>query len=213
MIYALYPAIVVSRWFTNLLTRGRKAQAVTEDEILALVRIGAREGEITNTESQFVHNIIALENKPVKEIMTPRTVMFALDAGLTVREALNASDQRGFTRIPIYEGDRENIIGYVIRHELLSAKALDNMDAPIKPLAKPISFTPETSNSLALLTNSLKLRRHIQIVVDEYGGVSGVVTLEDLLETLLGEEIVDETDKAVDLQEIARSRRQQRPTV
>jgi CBS domain containing-hemolysin-like protein len=97
-------------------------------------------------------------------------------------------------------------------HDLVSVKSHSNPTAPIKNLAKPISFVPETTNSLALLTRFLKNRRHIAIVVDEYGGVAGLVTLEDLIETLLGDEIVDETDKVVDLQERARQIKRQLPS-
>ncbi len=210
--YVLYPLIILTQAFAGLITRGHKAPQVTEEEILAVVRMGATEGEISHDESLLVHNIISLENRQVQEIMTPRTVMFSLDAETTVEEALKAVDQRGFTRIPIYEEDRENIIGYITIHDLFSAKTLSNPQSRIKSLAKAISFVPETRDSLALLTGFLKRRRHIAIVVDEYGGVAGLVTLEDLIETLLGKEIVDETDKVVDLQQRAREIRYQRPS-
>ncbi|MCL5126405.1 MAG: hemolysin family protein [Deltaproteobacteria bacterium] len=200
----MYPVVVMIRSFTNILTKGQTTPTVTEEEILAAVRIGAHEGEISDGESAMVHNIINLENRPIHDIMTPRTVIFSLDAGLTIREATRALDQKGFTRIPIYEDDRENIIGYIMIHDLLSVKTLSNQEAKIKTIVKPISFVPETWDSLALLTSFLKKRRHIAIVVDEYGGVAGLVTLEDLIETLLGDEIVDETDRVVDLQERAR---------
>jgi CBS domain containing-hemolysin-like protein len=160
----------------------------------------------------LVHNIINLENKTVREIMTPRTVIFSLDARLPVSEAIKAMDQKGFTRIPVYERDRENIVGYVMIHDLVSAKTLSNPQASIKTIAKPISFVPATKDALALLTTFLQQRRHIAIVVDEYGGVAGLVTLEDLIETLLGNEIVDETDRVVDLQESARQLRRQHPS-
>jgi len=174
--------------------------------------MGATEGEITHGESRLVHNIIALEEKQIRSIMTPRTVIFSLDATTTVHEAVQAVDQKGFTRIPIYEGDSENITGYILTHDLLAAKTLTNPDQPIKSIAKPIEFVPETKDALALLTTSLAKRTHIFVVVDEYGGVSGLITLEDLLETLLGAEIVDETDRVVDLQETARKKRPQMPS-
>lgn len=211
--YLLYPVVVLTQGFSNLLTRGHKGPSVTEEEILAAVRMGAQEGQITDAESELVHNIIALEDSQISDIMTPRTVIFSLDASMPVAEAAKAADQKGFTRIPIYEGDRENIMGYILRHNLFSAKALENPQAPIKSMAKPISFVPETNNALALLSMSLQHRRHIFVVVDEYGGVAGLVTLEDLIETLLGKEIVDETDIAVDLREIARKRRRQDPSI
>lgn len=207
MKYGLYPAIVFTQWFSRIFTRGSTLPSVTEDEILALVRIGAKEGEISDRESRLVHNIIALENKMIKDIMTPRTVVFSLDSEMTVKEASEAADQKGFTRIPVYKGDRENITGYILTHELFSAKTQSNPNDLIKTIAKPIQFVPETRDALSHLTASLKQRRHIYMVVDEYGGVEGLITLEDLIETLLGDEIVDETDRAVDLREIARKKR------
>ncbi len=210
--YFLYPIIILTQAFAGLITRGKKTPQITEEEILAVVRLGAAEGQISHDESRLVHNIISLENRQVQEIMTPRTVMFSLATDTTVGEALKAIDKKGFTRIPVYERDPENIIGYIVIHELFSAKTLSNPQATIKSLANPISFVPETSDSLALLTSFLKHRRHIAIVVDEYGGVAGVVTLEDLIETLLGKEIVDETDIVVDLQQRAREMKPQRPS-
>ncbi len=211
--YMLYPVIILTQAFAGLITRGKKTPLITEEEILAVVRLGATEGQISHDESRLVHNIISLENRQVQEIMTPRTVVFSLAAEMTVKEALKAVDQKGFTRIPIYEKEPENIIGYITIHDLFSVKTLRNPQIQLKTLVNPISFVPETGDSLALLTSFLKHRRHIAIVVDEYGGVAGVVTLEDLIETLLGKEIVDETDTVVDLQQRAREIKPQRPSV
>ena len=210
MIYILYPVIAVTQKFSNLLTRGANPPTVTEDEILAAVRMGARVGEISQEESAMVHNIIGLENVPIRNIMTPRTVIFSLDAQLSVREGYHAANQRGFTRVPIYEGDKENVIGYVIIHELGLEQNLSEPRTTLKSLVKPITFIPETANCLTVLTLFLKERNHIAMAVDEYGGIVGLVTLEDLIETLLGAEIVDETDKVVDLQEVARKIRPNR---
>lgn len=212
MRYGLYPLIVVTQAFANLFARGKKQPHMTEEEILAAVRMGALEGQISQDESVLVHNIIGLENKAVRDIMTPRTVMFTLDAKISIQEAIKAVEGKGFTRIPIYEDDHENVIGYIIIHDLFSAKSLSSPDRPIMTIAKPISFVPATRDSLALLTSFLRTRKHIAVVVDEFGGVAGLVTLEDLIETLLGKEIVDETDKVVDLQERARQLRRQLPT-
>jgi CBS domain containing-hemolysin-like protein len=214
MRYALYPAIVITQGITRILTQGQTIPLVTEDEIVAMARLGAQAGEITPEESHMVHNIIELENTQVRDIMTPRTVMFSLDAGLTVEEALPEVNIRGLTRIPVYEDDREHIVGYVVFQDLSAAHTANRDGMKLRAMAKPISFIPETVNCLALLTTFLKNRRHIAIVSDEYGGVAGLVTLEDLLETLLGEEIVDETDRVVDLQQSARQhrRRNHRPS-
>jgi CBS domain containing-hemolysin-like protein len=213
MQYILYPIVVLTNQFSNLLTRGYRAPGITEEEILASVRLGALEGQITPDESLLVHNIVHLEDKKIEEIMTPRMVVFSLNSETRVSEAVKEVDKKGFTRIPIYERDRENVTGYVMIQDLFSAQTLNNPELPIKHLAKPISFVPETNDSLSLLTNFLKHRRHIAMVVDEYGGIAGLVTLEDLIETLLGKEIVDETDMVVDLQQRAREMKPQRPTI
>jgi CBS domain containing-hemolysin-like protein len=212
MKYALFPAIVVTRKFADLFSGGRRDPDITEDEILAAVRTGAKQGQITPGESVLVHNIIDLENKTIREIMTPRIVMFSLEASTSVNDAFKLIDGKGFTRIPIYENERENVTGYIITHDLFSVKTMSRPDDPVSTVAKPISFVPETTNALALLTRFLKSRRHIAVAVDEYGGIAGLVTLEDLIETLLGDEIVDETDRVVDLQERARQLRKQRPS-
>jgi CBS domain containing-hemolysin-like protein len=214
MRYALYPAIAVTQGITKILTQGQTIPLVTEDEIVAMARLGAQAGEITPEESHMVHNIIELENTQVRDIMTPRTVIFSLDASLTVEEALPKVNTRGLTRIPVYEDDREHIVGYVVFQDLSAAHTANRDGIKLRAMAKPISFIPETVNCLTLLTAFLKNRRHIAIVSDEYGGVAGLVSLEDLLETLLGEEIVDETDRVVDLQQSARQhrRRNHRPS-
>lgn len=206
--YALYPAILITQAFTRILTRGQPVSPVTEDEIIAMASLGAQSGEISPEESFMVRNIIELENKQVREIMTPRPVIFSLDANLSVAEALPLINDKGLTRIPIYEEDREHIVGYVVFQDLSAARTSNLAHTRLRDIAKTISFISETVNCLTLLTTFLKFRRHIAIVSDEYGGVAGLVTLEDLIETLLGAEIVDETDRVVDLQQSARQQGQ-----
>ncbi len=210
MKYALYPFIFLTQKFSELLTSEETIPPITEEDILGTIRLGVRDGEISPLESLMLHNIIRLESKSVEDIMTPRTVMFTLDENMTVEEAYNVASEKGFTRIPVYRGDRENIVGYLMVHELSSAQSLSKPQTKISALIKPIPFVRESENCLALLTDFLKKRRHIAVIGDEYGGVAGVVTLEDLIETVLGTEIVDETDSVVDLQKMARKRMQQR---
>jgi len=204
MRYLLYPAIVVTRKFAELLTRDKSPKAIYEEEILGVIRLGAREGEITKTESQMVHSIIDLENKSVREIMTPRNVIFSLEGKVSVGEALQAAGEAGFSRIPVYIGEKENIVGYVKIHDLASADALGKPEEKLLPIVRPMDSVDEDVNCLTLLNTCLRKRNHISIVRDEYGGVSGLVTLEDLLETALGTEIVDESDQVVDLQKLAK---------
>ncbi len=204
MKYGLYPLILATEKLTSWLMKGRTAPGITEEDILGTVRLGAREGEISEWEDLMVHNIIRLEDMKVREIMTPRTVMFALNGKMTVDDALKISSEKGFTRIPIYKGHREQIVGYVMIHDLSLAHASREPGTTLATIAKPIAFTPEITNCLTLLNAFLRKRLQIVIVTDEYGGVSGLVTLEDLLEVVLGAEIVDERDTVVDMQEMAR---------
>jgi CBS domain containing-hemolysin-like protein len=203
----LYPAILVTEKISRLLTRQHKIATITEEEILALVHLGAREGEISKEESRMVRNIINLEDRQVREIMTPRRMIFSLSADITIEEAFRTISGKGITRIPIYEEDKENISGYVVSHDISEAIMQNNSGSLLQSIMRPISFVAENTNCLTMLTSFLKQRKHIAIVSDEFGGVDGLVTMEDLLETLLGSEIVDETDRVVDLQEAARKRK------
>ncbi len=206
MKFLMYPFIIVTQRFTGLMTRGSTPPPVTEEEILGVIRLGAKEGEISLLESQMVHNIISLEDRLVHEIMTPRTVVFSLSESLTVKEAYELACKKGFTRIPVYRNDKENVTGYVMFHDLGSEKNIQDPDKTLMSIAKPMSFVDEKENCLTSLTVFLKKRRHIAIVNDAYGGVAGLITLEDLLETILGAEIVDETDKEIDMQKAALKR-------
>jgi CBS domain containing-hemolysin-like protein len=205
----LHPAIRLTQLFTRLLTHGQTSSVVTEEEIIAMARLSAQAGEISAQESRMVQNIIKLEEQYVRDVMTPRPVMFALDAYTTVAEALPLVTDRGFSRVPIYEENREHITGYVILHDLSMAQVRQQTAMPLRSLAKSIVFVPETANCFNVLMMFLEQRLHIAIVVDEYGGVAGLVTLEDLLETMLGTEIVGEADRVVDLRQSARNRRVQ----
>jgi CBS domain containing-hemolysin-like protein len=202
----LYPFIFVTQKATQSVTSKQKGKTITEDEILALVHLGAREGEISSEESAMVKNIINLEEKLIEEVMTPRKMIFSLDINSTISQATKAIQGKGFSRIPLYEGDRENIIGYTIIHDLNKSEVLSKPEEKLKSIVRKIHHFPSTINCLNLLTSFLKHRLQIAIVEDEYGGVDGLITLEDLIETVLGKEIVDETDREIDLQETARKR-------
>ena len=202
----LYPLVWLSLSFTRWITGKQKSAVVTEEEILAMVRLGTRHGEITDMEGRMVENIIGLENKTAKDIMTPRTVLFTLDISLSVAEAYEMAHNAGFNRIPVYKGTIEDIQGYILMNDLSGRGAWEHPEESIRSIMKAVSFVPESANCLSLLSRFLKDREQLAMVVDEYGGISGLLTLEDLVETIIGEEIVDETDKVVDLQEQARKR-------
>ena len=207
--FCLSPAIRVTEGFTRLLLGSRRPPSITEEEILAAVRLGAREGQISEEESRLVRNIIHLEEKTVRDIMTPRTVVFTLDAGATVGSARRRMQGKGFSRIPVHDADPDSVIGYVTAQDISRKSSARQSKTKLVSIMRPIAEVAEEDNCLRALATYLKARIHIAIVRDEFGGISGIVTLEDLIETLLGKEIVDETDQVVDLQELARA--QQRP--
>lgn len=200
---SLYPLVWLSQKVADVFGAAKHA-TITEDEILALMHIGTQEGEFSRDESRMVRNIIRLEEQPVSEIMTPRSIIFALDVELKLHRAHESSQDCGFSRIPVYKDDREHIIGYVLREDI--EKGRGQRRHTLRSLLRPITAVPDSTTCLNLLTYLLKHRGHIAIVHDEFGGLSGLVSLEDLLETILGHEIVDETDKLVDTREAARSR-------
>lgn len=204
---ALLPLIFVTEKFTGLFIKGHKAPAITEDEILAMVNLGAREGEISREEGNMVRNIIDLEEKAAQEIMTPRRVIFSLDVTMKLEEACQLARESDVTRIPVFDGDRENIIGYVTVRDICFPKKTKGSPVSLKSLTREISYFPEATNCLTLLSIFLKNRLQIAVITDEFNGVAGIVTLEDLIETVLGKEIVDELDTIVDLQEAARKRK------
>lgn len=195
---ALYPLVVVAQWLTSKLAHQAAIPSVTEEEILAMVQLGATEGHISHSESRLVRNIIRMEDINARDILTPRIVMFTLEETMSVTEAVERIQESGFTRIPIYGGEPENVTGYVMCVDLYRTQTT-TPDLPLRDLAKPISFVPESANCLSLLNQFIKNRTHLAMVADEYGGVAGLLSLEDLVETLLGSEIVDETDSTIDM--------------
>jgi len=208
---ALGPAIIVVQKLNEFMTRGQPLTHITEEEIVGAIRLGARHGEITHSESRMVQNIINLEEKTIADVMTPRNVVFSLDETTTVREALEPIRKRGFSRIPVYRDDKENITGYVLIHDLAAVAATDSAGQNLSDFVKQISFVSHDMNCLSGLTRFLRYRIHLAVVEDSFGGVAGLVTLEDLIETVLGSEIVDETDRDVDMQKVARKKAKRPP--
>jgi CBS domain containing-hemolysin-like protein len=170
-----------------------------------LARLGIRSGDIEADHGIVIQNVLSLEDKTAREIMTPRTVVFALDAKLTVEDA----HARGIlhSRIPVCDGDLDDVVGIVHRRDIVAAVADDRHALVLEALMKPVHFVLETTTVDRLLRMFLDRRQHMFVVLDEFGGLCGVVTLEDVLEEILGREIVDEFDEVPDMRELAHQRR------
>lgn len=181
----------------------------TEEDIRAMVRLTSRAGQLKPLEESSIVNILALDTKIVSQSMTPRTVMTSLPEEFTVVEARAANPQWPHSRVPVYEGDDpDNVVGVVRRRQVLEAMASGQTGVTLGQLMKPAQFVLESLPLDKALLKFLEQRMHLFVVLDEYGGVCGVITLEDILEEILGKEIVDETDQVADMRELARTRRE-----
>ncbi len=208
LILALYPLIWISERLTKLIAGRRNLPVFSRDEFIALAGIGEQAGKIDQHESGIIRNLFRLRSLKAKDIMTPRTVIVGLPEDLTVTEALAGETQ--FSRLPLYETDIDDANGFVLKDDVLLSKAQNRGAAKLKTLKRDIMVVPREMPISALLETFLDKRQHIALVVDEYGGTNGLVTFEDVVETLLGEEIIDEMDKEEDMQALARRRWEKR---
>ena len=171
-----------------------------------MVYLYKKTGSINEYEALSINNILSLDTKHVADVMTPRTVVFSLPADITVAELLKDKNSLNYSRIPVYKENNEDIIGIVTRKELLQHRE-DGDTVRLFEIMQPVHFVLETTKLHTVLQTFLNSRSHLFVVIDEYGGLAGVISLEDVLEEILGREIVDETDTAIDLQKVARQRR------
>ena len=199
----LTPFFVPLLMFKRLLPKEESA-SITRDELHALADISEEEGELEEDEETVIHNLLALREMPVKDIMTPRTVTLAFKHDWTIRQVLDDTKILRFGRMPVYEESIDKLSGFVLRSDILMAASMDEWDKVLFDMKKPLlTIGVEDSVDLALDT-FLKSKVQILAVVDEFGGTAGLVTMEDAIETLLGEEIVDELDEHEDMRELAR---------
>jgi CBS domain containing-hemolysin-like protein len=204
MITLCAPIIVLLEWTNRLIGYQRHRDRISRLEVLATIRLGREGGALGDREHRVIANLLHLSTVPLSVILTPRTVVFALSADQTVREVATRVPPVAFARIPIYRESVEDVFGYVARYDVLKEFAEGKAEAPLAALTRPILFLPELASVADALEQLLAANAHIAAVVDEHGGFEGIVTLEDVLETLLGEEIVDETDMVTDMQRLAR---------
>jgi CBS domain containing-hemolysin-like protein len=206
----LAPALVLSGLLTRALTRGRHIP-FSRGELGAVIATAAREGALSHSESRQLANLLRINDIRVQDVMTPRTVCFMMPALATADDLLSEPRADAFSRIPLWRGDPDNVVGYVLQRDVMKAVAVGGeRGRPLASFMREIRFVPELSRVGTALQEFLKHRDPIAMVADEYGGLVGLVTLEDLTETLLGQEIVDESDRVVDLRHAALELRDRR---
>jgi len=208
MIYITYPLVILSALMTKLISRRSKdEQTVSREEISAMVDIGTEEGTFEDTEKKIIQNLIKLRSVRASDVMTPRVVVATASEEITIGEFYKNKIYLHYSRIPVYSGDnKEDITGFIYRQEVFEHLAKDNFDLKLLEIKKPILVAPNVQPLTVLWEKLLSQKAHIALIVDEYGGFEGVVTMEDIIETILGLEIMDDRDVVADLQQFARDR-------
>jgi CBS domain containing-hemolysin-like protein len=204
LVVTLYPLIWVSERLTKLITRGRSVHPFSLEEFAALADVGVEAGHIDAGESRIVKNVFRFRKQRAEAIMTPRTVVFALPREMTIDAALESHPNPPFSRIPIYGANRDDVRAFVLKTDLLREKLAGGGSRQLQEIGRDILAVSEAATLEVVLERLIDKQQHILLVLDEYGGMAGLVSLEDVVETLLGLEIVDEGDEAVDLRKLAR---------
>ncbi|PKV62853.1 CNNM domain-containing protein [Pontibacter ramchanderi] len=205
MIYSpLYPLIILSQFITKRLKREKDKSVLSRADFTAMAEIGIKEGIFKRGESQILRNVLRFNQILVRHVMTPRTVVYGAQEDMSIVDFFKQAKTLRFSRIPLYQNNLDDINGYVLKDEVL-AKLIDNQgNQPLKSIKRDIEVVTEYMPIPELFSRLLKDQNHIALVVDEYGGTAGIVTMEDIIETLLGMEIMDEMDNVEDMQKWAR---------
>lgn len=209
LLILMYPFVLLSQLITKLMKTDNEP-TVERSEVIALAEIGRREGVFTEHEARILQNLVKLRSVSVRDIMTPRTVMVVAHEDMTLGEF--SEDDRFYrvSRIPLYVKNKDNIRGFVHKNDVLTKLSRGERDLTLKDLAREITVVPDNQNIYKLYSHLVEANNHIALVVEEFGGTAGLVTMEDVLETLLGLEITDEFDHNKDLREYARNRWRER---
>lgn len=205
LIYMTYPFVMLSKLITKVLSNDEKIETLSREEFSIMAQIGADEGVFEEGESRIFKNLIRFSSLRASDIMTPRIVVKRFSQKTNIQEVLENEENLNFSRFPIFDNSDENIIGYVLKNDLYKELSKGNGEWILKEIWRDILIFPETVKLNVLFEKIIEKQEHIAALVDEYGGFSGIVTLEDLVETLLGLEIVDEIDATEDMQKLARS--------
>ena len=211
LIIIAWPFVLFSESVSRLFHNGEKTQIkASREELLAMAEISEDEGSIDQQEGDIIENLIKLDDIPVEDVMTPRSVIFALQKDSTVGQVIGTHSPIAFSRIPVFDNDLDNIVGIVSRYTLVTKQGEDQFDVQMKDILKPIHTVKENVSVSDILDEFVKRRQQIFIVNDNFGTTTGLITLEDAIETLLGVEIVDEHDNVVDMRKLAKAKMKQK---
>ncbi len=200
----LRPLVIISQSITKMLKKDKDRSVLSRADFTAMAQLGAKEGVFQKRESNIIQNLLKLDKVQAKDIMTPRTVVIAADEKTTINDFHNKHLNLRHSRIPVYEGNKDRINGFVLHKDVLLKVTQGKGDDQLKEIRRDILIINEQFPLPDLLNELMKFRSHIALVVDEFGGMAGIVTMEDVIETLLGLEIIDELDNITDMQTFAR---------
>ena len=206
MVIITFPLVIMTGYITKLFSRDKDELSVSREEISAMANIGTKEGIFEEKENKIIQNLIRLGTVKVSEIMTPRVVVTVADENMSLKEFLRKKEFLHYSRIPVYSKTNENIKTYVFRQTVFEKLAEDEANLKLRDISREIVIAHEFQTLLNLWEVLLEKKEHIALIVDEYGGMDGIVTMEDIIETILGIEIIDEKDRITDMQQYARER-------
>lgn len=206
----LAPFIWVSSLITKKMKKDKSKGVLTRADFMAQLNVGKSSGAINEDESNIITNVLGLDSVKVQDIMTPRVVMHAADGDKSLQSYYDSDEHMRFSRIPIFIGKGDNMTGIVLKDEILTSIIEGKAAEPLSAIARPLTLVRESSNLRELFTHLHEAKTQMAVVNDQYGSITGVVTMEDLVETILGLEIVDESDGVADMQALAKKIRAER---
>ena len=210
IIKLLFPLVWVSQFITKFMKKDKGKSVLSRADFTAMTEIGEKEGLFKKSESRIIQNLLAFNSIHAKDVMTPRTVMINAPEAMSIQEFYNENKNLRFSRIPLYRDNNDEVTGYFLKDHLLSALVENRGDQHLSTIKREIIAIKENFPIPQLFENFTEKREHIALVVDEFGGTAGIVTMEDVIETLLGLEIVDEFDNTDDMQALARKKWEKR---
>lgn len=206
LIFALYPIVVSVEWLQKLITPKDRETAVSREEVGAMADVAEESGELDEDENEIIQNLINMDEITAADAMTPRVVASIAPESMTVKSFYRDKRFQHHSRIPVYDGNDEYITGYVLRTEVLQLLVEDKFDTKLGEIRRDIaSFTEDTTLDV-IWDEMLSKDEQISVIINEYGSFQGILSLEDVIETILGDEIVDERDAVRDMQQLARDR-------
>lgn len=211
LIFVMYPFVLLIQLITRLFKHEEDEATVSREEVLAMVNVGEEEGVIEKDENKMITNMMRLDSIKAADVMTPRVVAKTAPEQMTIKDYYDSDEYDHFSRIPVYnENAPEYITGYILRDDALEDLAEDNFQVTLGSIKRSLPSFDENMALSDIFDAMLKQKSQIALIIDEYGCFQGILTLEDIIETIFGLEIVDESDEYVDMQQYARERWQQR---